>query len=114
MSLEDREKFGTANRQGVDDGEADFLNGLWDDVVAEVERQQKMWGTEFDDLNTANDWCAYICRYVSDGVYVGSEGKDLTPKRFFETMKKVIAMAVSAILAAERANGLPAARHYEK
>ena len=89
---------------------SELINVL-DDIKAEVLRQLELWGTEFDDMNTANDWCAYICRYASDGAYDGGKGQ-YTPERYEKYLKKVAAICVSAILTIKR-NGDCAPRHYE-
>ena len=80
-------------------------------IEEEVSRQLKLWGVNFDDQNTANDWCAYICRYVSEGAYSGRQNQ-YTPERFKEHLKKAAALCVSAIVAIER-NGDCSPRHYE-
>jgi len=77
----------------------------------EVWRQEKLWGTEFDDKNTANDWVAYICNYIARGAYAGRE-EQYTPQRFMENLLKAAALCISAILAIKR-NGDCAPRHYE-
>lgn len=82
-----------------------------EDIEAEVTRQLKLWGTEFDDKNTANDWCAYICNYVASGAYNGRQEK-YTPERFQKHLKKAAALCVSAIVTIARNNDC-APRHYE-
>jgi hypothetical protein len=81
------------------------------EIISEVDRQMRLWGTSFDDKNTANDWVAYICNYVASGAYSGRQAK-YTPTRFREHLVKAAALCVSAILAIDR-NGDCAPRHYE-
>lgn len=85
-------------------------------VGHERERQDDMWGDEFDRLNTANDWVAFITRYLAraSGDSRRSPGRRTTEGRFeFDTaMVQVAALAVAAIEASKR-NGGPAPRHYD-
>ncbi len=83
-----------------------------EEVEAEVIRQLKLWGTEFDDKNTANDWVAYILYYLAQASYAGR--KELySPQKFQESLKKAASLCISAIVAVDR-NGDCAPRHYEK
>lgn len=82
-----------------------------DDLKMEVLRQLELWGVDFDDKNTANDWAAYICRYVTEGAYIGRRTL-YTPVRFREYLKKAAALCISAMAAIDR-NGDCAPRHYE-
>lgn len=69
--------------------------------------QEARWGQQFDDRNTANDWAAYIGRYVADATHF-----DTTPDRFQEAMLKVATLALTAVETSLR-NGGPADRHYD-
>lgn len=82
-----------------------------EDVEGEAFRQLKLWGTEFDDKNTANDWVAFICNFVASGAYVGRQEK-YTPEKFQKHLKKAAALCISAIVTIAR-NGDCAPRHYE-
>lgn len=81
------------------------------EIESEVIRQLELWGTKFDDKNTANDWAAYIMNYVSKATYSGRK-EEYSPEKFKENIKKAAAICVSAIAAVER-NGDCAPRHYE-
>lgn len=89
------------------------------DIKAERARQNGMWGTEFDDRNTPNDWAAYIGIYV--GKAVESIKSDEGGKRtlhfdregFRSNMMKAAAIAVAAVEAFDRLDGEMAKRHYE-
>lgn len=87
------------------------LTSVIDDLKMEVLRQLELWGTDFDDKNTANDWVAYICNYVANGAYAG-RGEVYSPERFREHLKKAAALCISAICAIDR-NSDCAPRHYE-
>lgn len=81
-------------------------------IEKERQRQVKLWGDDFDDKNTANDWVAYIGNYVNLGAYSGREAK-YTPARFRENLVKAATLCIAAIEAIDR-NGDCASRHYEK
>jgi hypothetical protein len=80
-------------------------------IIDEYYRAVEMWGTEFDDKNTANDWAAYICRYVADGAYSGRQNQ-YSPERFYENLAKAAGLCLAAMAAIKR-NGDCAPRHYE-
>lgn len=87
------------------------VSRIVDEIESEVIRQLELWGTEFDDKNTANDWSAYVTNYVAKATYSGRQ-EEYSPEKFKENMKKAAAICVSAIAAIER-NGDCAPRHYE-
>lgn len=82
-----------------------------DEIFSERFRQVQLWGNKFDDKNTANDWCAYICNYVASGAYDGRQEK-YDPMRFREHLKKAACLCIAAIESIDR-NGDCAPRHYE-
>lgn len=79
---------------------------IFDEVATELNTNAAVWGDEFDDKNTANDWVAYIAKYTGQAVTLPFDRE-----RFEEQMKKVAGLAVSAIAASRR--GGPAKRHYD-
>ena len=81
------------------------------EVFTERKRQQQLWGNEFDDKNTANDWAAYISNYINAGAYSGRQNQ-YTPKRFREHLLKAATLCIAAVEAIDR-NGDCAPRHYE-
>jgi len=81
-------------------------------IVNEVKRQLELWGTDFDDKNTANDWAAYIIAYIGKATYTGRD-EVYSPEKFITNMKKAASLCLSAIFAVKR-NGDCAPRHYEK
>lgn len=75
---------------------------------AEKHRGEGGWSLDFDDLNTPNDWAAYIGMMTARATEF-----DVTPQDFRAAMTKVATLAVSAITASERTGSLPA-RHYDE
>lgn len=70
-----------------------------------------LWGIDFDDKNTANDWVAFITYYASTGAYSGRQEK-YTPENFRKCLSKAAGLCLAAMLAIDR-NGNCAPRHYE-
>jgi hypothetical protein len=68
-------------------------------------RQNGLWGTEFDDKNTFNDWVSYVCRYVT-------QGHDLLPFDQRECFIKTAALCVAAVETIDRCSSF-ARTHYE-
>lgn len=65
----------------------------------------KKWGDDFDSKNTANDWVAYISKYLGQAVTLPWDS---------ETFKKnLVKVANLAATAYSRADSLPK-RHYDK
>lgn len=81
-------------------------------ISAERDRQDGLWGNDFDDKNTPNDWVAYICNYVTTGAYDGRK-KEYTPEKFREHLIKAATICVAAIETINR-NGKCADRHYDE
>lgn len=79
-----------------------------DCVSAERDYQDAKWGTEFDDLNSPNDWVPYIVRYAALACEF-----NMTKAQFQKAMVKVAALAVAAIETSERNDGC-APRHYDE
>lgn len=81
---------------------------IFEEIEAERARQDKQWGTEFDDKNGKNDWGTFVNRYVSracdDSVLIRdkltSEGGFLAHYR--HNMLKAVAVAVAALEAFDR------------
>lgn len=74
------------------------------DVLNERLRQDKIWGDDFDRMNTANDWNAYVTHYIARAMRDG--------ENYSECMKKASGIAQAAILMVDRYSGV-APRHYE-
>jgi hypothetical protein len=83
------------------------LDEIFTAITAERNYQDQMWGTEFDDKNTPNDWASYILRYTARGCDF-----NLTPEKFKSAMVKVAALAVAAVESVERTRQL-VERHYD-
>lgn len=91
----------------------DIRSNILDQIDAERLRQQELWGNDFDDLNTANDWIAYICRYAAEGGYSGRE-KKYTVSRFRSFLVRCAAICCAAIETIDRNGGKLIHRHYDK
>jgi hypothetical protein len=85
-----------------------FRKELYKKVCDERDYQDKMWGNDFDDKNTMNDWITYIAKFAGRA---GSVGKDLDYQK--EGLVKVMALAMAALESCDRNNGFPK-RHYDK
>lgn len=65
---------------------------IFDDIDSERDRQDKLWGPEFDAKNTTNDWIAYI------NVYLGKAVTNPFDERIFRAnILKVAALAAAAL-----------------
>lgn len=69
------------------------------------------WTFDFDDVNTMNDWVAYINRYTGAATVYNSDPK-IRSDVFRKNMVKVATLAVAAIEAIDRGVG-PGKRHYD-
>jgi hypothetical protein len=76
-----------------------------DVILRERLRQQKLWGTEFDRKNTANDWHAYVGHYIAKAIRGNTQ-------EFETNMVKACGICQGAILIVDLFGG-PAPRHYE-
>lgn len=85
---------------------------ILNEINLERQRQNGLWGDDFDDKNTPNDWVAYITNYVSVGAYDGHE-EHYTLGNFRRCLVKAATICVAAIEAIDR-NGKCADRHYDK
>ena len=81
------------------------------EITKEVQRQEELWGTEFDSLNTPNDWTAYICYYVAKGAYDG-RNREYSTENFRKCLVKAAAMCVAAVNIIDT-EGACAKRHYD-
>ena len=76
------------------------------EIFDERQRQLQLWGNKADDLNTRNDWAAYICRYVSDGAYNGKDSLYST-QQFRANLIKAATLCVAAVESIDRLGELP-------
>lgn len=81
------------------------------EIANERARQDALWGNDFDDKNTANDWGQFIVNYLGKATYDGRK-KEYSPEKFRKNMLIVATLAVAAVEAVDR-NGDCAPRHYE-
>lgn len=84
------------------------MDKILKEIKEERSYQDSKWGTEFDDRNTANDWTTYITQYASNAAFA----KNLDEWRV--QMLKTAALAVAALEAFDRNQGLLPKRHYDK
>lgn len=79
----------------------DFIEeDIFKEISAERKYQDKKWGgPEHDDLNTCNNWVAYITKYSTGWAWKISPP---TLVEFRRSMVKVAALAVAAIEAVDR------------
>jgi len=82
-------------------------NRILRDVADERSRQKRLWGREFDDRNTPSDWVAYIAQYA--GRHISAP---FDPDLFRRDMLSTAALAVAAIEALDRNEGMPT-RHFD-
>ena len=86
-------------------------NKVNNEIYLEGLRQSQLWGMDFDQLNTPNDWATFITYYASRAAYDGRDRK-CTPQSFRDNMKKVAALAQSAMIMIDLMDRC-APRHYE-
>lgn len=87
-------------------GEARRIS-IYNEIENERVRQDGLWGTAFDDSNTANDWAKYVADYAG-----ASAPLKLDILNFEHKMMQAAALCIAAIEASRR-NGGPAPRHYD-
>ena len=88
------------------------FEGIVVELKKELEYANNLWGTAFDDKNTANDWAAYIGIYAGRAVEMDRTTSLFNPIRFRKDMLKVAGLAISAVQTLDR-QGI-AKRHYDK
>ncbi len=87
--------------------EVDIREDIFGSLHEERERQDGLWGADFDDKNTANDWVSYVNKYAARAAQ-----SKLNPGEFETAMRKIAAIAIAAIETCYRNDGLPP-RHYD-
>lgn len=80
---------------------------IFDEINTERDRQNEMWGSDFDDKNTINDWTSYICRYVCN-----ASRDHCLPDQGRVFLLKAATLCVAAIETLDR-NEKFALRHYD-
>lgn len=85
---------------------------IFQEVEIERRRQDGLWGPDFDDQNTINDWATYINNYLAEATKMDRATKILDVQRIEDNLLKVVALGVAALETIRR-NGRPAARHYD-
>jgi hypothetical protein len=90
----------------------DTIEPLLKEVADEVRRAAEMWGTDFDDRNTPNDWAVYCMIQLANACGMDYNDPRFDSKKFREAMKKTAGLAISAIRALDRNDQMPL-RHYD-
>jgi len=80
---------------------------IFDEIIKECARAGKMWGSDFDDNNTLNDWITYVVMYLGKAAYHGA-----TPNEVHKNLIKAAGLLISAI-GTELDNEGFAPRHYD-
>lgn len=80
---------------------------IFAEIETERERQEELWGTQFDDQNTVNDWATFVSTYASSATRIGLAGPAQR-----EQLMKTAALAVAALEGYDR-NGGFRGRHYD-
>lgn len=88
------------------------MSTVYDEIKAERDRQDTLWGHDFDNKNTINDWVAYIAAYASRAAFTDSEVLNEKTAQQRELLVKTAALAVAAIETIDRLGKL-ASRHYD-
>ena len=78
---------------------------IFDEIGTERKRQQKVWGNEFDDKNTPNDWLAFITRYAARAAHLATVKSTETNEAYCSDLLKAATVCVAALEAFDRAQG---------
>lgn len=78
------------------------------EIQEEIRRSSTLWGENFDDKNSANDWVSYVIVYLGQAVRL-----PWYKERFCENMIKAAGLCISALKTFYRNDGLPK-RHYDE
>ena len=78
-----------------------------EEIRVERDCQDSLWGVEFDDQNTLNDWVVLITICVGQAARM-----DSSPEKQRSKLLKVAALAMAAVESFDR-NGKFAPRHFE-
>jgi hypothetical protein len=85
-----------------------YFQKILEEVKAEREYQNRLWGTDFDNLNDLDNWARYIMTYCARAVDTRA-----TPANQRRDMMKVAAIAVAACEAFDRNGHFPPRRYEE-
>ncbi len=88
---------------------------IFDEIDTERKRQDGLWGHEFDDKNTPNDWVTFVARYLSqaaDDRPLKRDGGKGYQIHYRLNMLKAATIVIAALEAYDRAQGT-VERHYE-
>lgn len=92
------------------------LHIILDEIEREREYQNEKWGTDFDSLNTPNDWVTYMVQYMGESTKMefDDEGNRLPfdAQKFRTKMLKAITIGVACLETLDINETLPK-RHYD-
>jgi len=86
---------------------------IFQEIEIERRRQDELWGPDFDDQNTVNDWVTYIGIYLSRAASMDRATKILDMGAVSRNLLKAITIGVAALETIKR-NGILALRHYDR
>ena len=78
------------------------LDNIITDIEEELINSQNKWGVDFDNKNTADDWAAFIVRYLGQAISLPLNTVDFRNK-----MIKVAALAIASLETLARNRRLP-------
>lgn len=84
------------------------LEAIFTDVRNELDEAAQKWGSEFDGLNTLNDWATYISIYVGQAASMANKDD---PHEVYRQLIKAMGLCASA--AGHVVEELIAPRHYD-
>ena len=75
------------------------ITAVYAEVWVERERQRSQWGDTHDDTHNANDWVAYITRYLGEATYsyLWKDPGQFLKADFRTAMVKIAAIAIAAV-----------------
>jgi len=80
------------------------MDEIFEEIKEEREYQRTIgWNTSSDDKNTTLEWAGFICNYATRSIC----GATAHLADFRTSMVKVAALAIAAIEAYDRNNGVP-------
>ena len=85
---------------------------IFDEIDTERKRQDELWGHEFDNKNTPNDWVTFVTRYLSKAADDRAVKREDFEKEYRLNMLKAATIVIAALETYDRQQGT-VRRHYE-
>lgn len=90
-------------------------------IDAERGKQEKLWGSRYDDSNTPNDWSTIVGYYMAQAAMCSQRWTGVFPKNtvilnvqdYRKNLVKAAAVCIAAIEAIDRSVEAPGKRHYD-